>query len=302
MNFHDGPLPERAGLNTPNWAILEGAAEHGITWHMIEGGVDEGDILAQRRFAVSEDETAFSLNSKCYGAALDSFAEVLDQLESGTLNRQPQDLSLRRYHARADRPKAAGALRFDRPVAELLRIVRGLDMGGYWNPLTTAKIRLADQFVAVGQAHATEGAGAAGEILAVTGDDVTIACADGAIRLGTLTTLSGAPLSLRDLLRAGDVLLFLPRVTSTRWKMLRKPARRPRPTGGARCPACCPCRSRCRLLNRVMRKPPTSDCLWTARPQYWLRLRLHGCCAVWARPRDQSRSACPRYSLRQSPG
>ncbi len=206
VNFHDGPLPERAGLNTPNWVILEGAAEHGITWHMIEGGVDEGDILAQRRFAVAENDTAFSLNSKCYGAALDSFAEVLDQLESGTLNRQPQDLSQRHYHARADRPEAAGALRFDRPVAELLRIVRGLDMGGYWNPLTTAKIRVADQFVAVGQAHAAEGAGAAGEILAVTDDGVTIVCADGAIRLGTLTSLSGTPLSLRDLLRAGDVL------------------------------------------------------------------------------------------------
>ena len=26
VNFHDGPLPEAAGLNTPAWAILRGAA------------------------------------------------------------------------------------------------------------------------------------------------------------------------------------------------------------------------------------------------------------------------------------
>lgn len=45
INFHDGPLPEVAGLNTPNWAIATGAAEHGVTWHRMTSGVDEGEIL-----------------------------------------------------------------------------------------------------------------------------------------------------------------------------------------------------------------------------------------------------------------
>lgn len=209
VNFHDGPLPERAGLNTPNWAILDGATEHGITWHLIEGGVDEGDILAQRRFAVAEDETAFSLNSKCYGAALDSFAEVLDQLESDDLRRQPQDLSQRRYHARADRPKAAGVLQCDRPVAELLRVVRGLDMGGYWNPLTSAKIRCGDRVVLVGQAQAVGGEGTPGQVLAVSDTDITLACADGAICLSQLTSPAGAPLRATDLVQKGDRLPLL---------------------------------------------------------------------------------------------
>ena len=46
VNFHDGPLPRYAGLNAPVWAILAGETAHGITWHMIEGGIDEGDVLA----------------------------------------------------------------------------------------------------------------------------------------------------------------------------------------------------------------------------------------------------------------
>ncbi len=29
INFHDGPLPRYAGLNTPAWAIINGEAEHG---------------------------------------------------------------------------------------------------------------------------------------------------------------------------------------------------------------------------------------------------------------------------------
>jgi natural product biosynthesis luciferase-like monooxygenase protein len=206
VNFHDGPLPDRAGLNTPNWAILEGAEEHGITWHLIEGGVDEGDILAQRRFAIAPDETAFSLNSKCYGAALDSFGEVLEQLESGALERTPQDLSHRRYHARKDRPDAAGFLRFDRNRDTLLCLVRGLDMGGYWNPLTTAKIRLPEQVAAVGATQATEGEGIPGEVLAVSANALTVACADGAIELRDLKTLSGGALQPSALLEVGDVL------------------------------------------------------------------------------------------------
>ena len=37
---------------------------------------------------------------------MDSFGDVLDQLEQGTPRRSPQDLSARSYFARDDRPAA----------------------------------------------------------------------------------------------------------------------------------------------------------------------------------------------------
>ncbi|MFU1683798.1 formyltransferase family protein [Phaeobacter piscinae] len=55
VNFHDGPLPRYAGLNTPNWALIEGLRVTGSP-ALIEGGVDEGDILAQRLFAIAGDK------------------------------------------------------------------------------------------------------------------------------------------------------------------------------------------------------------------------------------------------------
>ena len=130
VNFHDGPLPAYAGLNAPNWALINGEARYGITWHLLEGGIDEGDILARRLFDVAADETAFSLNSKCYAAAMDSFGEVITQLESGTPDRTAQDLSQRSYFARAARPAAGGWLDFTRPSEELARLVRSMDFGG----------------------------------------------------------------------------------------------------------------------------------------------------------------------------
>ncbi|WP_424979908.1 MupA/Atu3671 family FMN-dependent luciferase-like monooxygenase [Leisingera sp. S232] len=206
VNFHDGPLPAYAGLNTPNWALINGEPQHGITWHLMESGVDEGDILAQRLFDVADGETAFSLNSKCYAAAMDSFGEVISQLESGDLKRQKQDLSQRRLFAKADRPAAGGMLDFTRPAAELIRLVRALDTGGYWNPMCAAKLRVDEIVVLTGAAAFAEGSGAPGTVLATDRDSLTIAAADGALTLSRLTTPAGQPVAGSKLISAGEQL------------------------------------------------------------------------------------------------
>ncbi|MFN9757525.1 MAG: formyltransferase family protein, partial [Planctomycetota bacterium] len=61
INFHDGPLPRFAGLNTPVWAIAKGEESYGISWHVVTPGIDEGDVLAERSFEISPSETALSL-------------------------------------------------------------------------------------------------------------------------------------------------------------------------------------------------------------------------------------------------
>ena len=207
INFHDGPLPRYAGLNTPNWALMAGEAQHGITWHVMEGGIDEGDILAQRLIDIAEDETAFSLNSKCYAAAMDSFGEVLDQLSTDNLQRQPQDLSQRSYFAKDHRPAAGAILDFSRSAQELSRLVRGLDYGTYWNPLGSAKLLLSDQVLRVGQARPVEVSDAAnvapGTLLSVTGAVVTVACGEGAVALQDITKLAGTKLDLPTLFETG---------------------------------------------------------------------------------------------------
>ncbi len=183
VNFHDGPLPRYAGLNTPAWAIINGESQHGVSWHMIEGGVDEGDLLAQALVEISEDETAFSLNSKCYAAGMESFAEVLGQLERGTPERSPQDLSQRSYFARDDRPAVLGVIDFAKTTAQITAMVRGMDFGGYWNPLGLPKVLQGGAVYIVTAAQAAQGAGAAATVLEANGDHLVVATADGAVAL-----------------------------------------------------------------------------------------------------------------------
>ncbi|MEQ6248528.1 MupA/Atu3671 family FMN-dependent luciferase-like monooxygenase [Sulfitobacter sp. HNIBRBA3233] len=195
VNFHDGPLPRYAGLNTPAWAIVNRERRHGVSWHMIEGGVDEGDLLAQELIDIADGETAFSLNSKCYAAGMESFGRVLAQLETGTLERTPQDLSQRSYFARDDRPAPLGLIDFTQSAAAIDALVRGLDFGGYWNPLGIAKIALDGALYTVARAEVADGAGPAGQVLSSEADALVVACADGAVRLGGVAALGhGQPL------------------------------------------------------------------------------------------------------------
>ncbi|MEM9177966.1 MAG: formyltransferase family protein, partial [Myxococcota bacterium] len=141
INFHDGPLPAYAGMYTPAWALLHGASEYGITFHEMTAGIDDGRILVQKRFPIADGETSLSLNTSCYAAAIEGFAELATQLETDALAPVEQDASGRSYFARHQRPEAAGVLDFDRPAAENARIVRALDFGDrYENPFCAAKV------------------------------------------------------------------------------------------------------------------------------------------------------------------
>jgi len=199
VNFHDGPLPAHAGLNAPVWSLLAGEAEHGITWHLIEGGVDEGRVLEERRFAIAPEDTALTLNTKCFEAGLDSFPGLLAQIEAGAQPR-PQAAGARKLHLRADRPAAMGRIDFALPAADVARLVRALDHGRYWNPLTTAKIDTGARVLNVGSAEVVDGAGAPGTVLAADDGGLVVACGAGAVRLGRLTCqIKGLPV------RPGDV-------------------------------------------------------------------------------------------------
>ncbi|MEH6646336.1 MupA/Atu3671 family FMN-dependent luciferase-like monooxygenase [Sulfitobacter sp.] len=189
VNFHDGPLPRYAGLNTPAWAIINGETQHGVSWHVIEGGVDEGDLLAQELIDIAADDTAFSLNSKCYAAGMESFGRVIAQLEVGVPERTAQDLSQRRYFARNQRPAVLGLIDFNQSTERVCALLRGLDFGGYWNPLGVAKIASGDAVFTVAGAEPVTGEGAVGNVLDASGDTLVVATADGAVKLTGVAAL-----------------------------------------------------------------------------------------------------------------
>ncbi len=208
LNFHDGPLPAYAGLNAPVWALWAGERRYGITWHVMEEGADTGDIVAQEMFDIAPDETALTLNAKCYEAGLRAFGRVLEAMRAPALPRVAQNPSGRSYFARDRRPPALGRLDFTRPAAELARQVRALDHGGYANPVSTARIAAGGRVWLVGRALVEAGrAGAApGEVLDIRADRLVVATGEGALELSALKSATGVPVEVVDFVRVGEVL------------------------------------------------------------------------------------------------
>ena len=200
VNFHDGPLPRYAGLNAPNWALLKGETTHGVTWHRIEGGVDEGRVLARRPVEVQPLMTAFELNAACYAAAIASFPEVLDHFEADDDRQalgEKQDLSERSYFAKDDRPEAMGLIDWHSDGEAVVRLVRALDYGpNYPSPLLFAKlVDAAGRVLLVRQASPANASGTPGQVLEADGQGAVVATAKGAVRIAALTDLEGRPVS-----------------------------------------------------------------------------------------------------------
>jgi len=201
VNFHDGPLPRYAGLNAPMWAILNGEKEYGISWHAMSADIDEGDILLTEPVAITEEDTALSLNTKCFAAALDSFPRLVDQLASGTVQRSPQNLAERTYFGRSARPPAAGFLDWQRPALELQRLVRGLNTGDYENSLGSAKVLLGDTGYIVEQAEVLAGSAVPGEVVRLDSESIVVGTGKELIAIQALRSLNGDQVPLEQVIK-----------------------------------------------------------------------------------------------------
>ncbi|WP_404481568.1 MupA/Atu3671 family FMN-dependent luciferase-like monooxygenase [Novosphingobium sp. BL-52-GroH] len=196
INFHDGLLPDYAGLNTPVWALMNGEARHGISWHLMTADIDAGDLLLTRSFDLDADDSALSVNTKCFVAAIDSFDALVAGLESDTLAPRGQGDATGRLYGLAARPAAAGTIDWSTDARDIARLVRALDHGTYANPLGAAKTSLNGKVMLVGTASVLSWRSeqAPGTIVAIDEDGLVVATASEDLRIGGLTTCGGTPI------------------------------------------------------------------------------------------------------------
>ncbi len=202
INFHDGPLPGAAGINAPVWALLDGEHRHGVTWHRMQAEVDRGDILATRDVELEETDTAFSANTKCFAAAVESFGMMVDGLADGTLLPRPQAEGQGRYRGLADRPARAATIDWRAPAEDIVRLIRALDHGGHANPLGLPKFSLDGTLYLAGGANAGDAMaeGEPGDVVGVDGSRLTVASGTTAVVIERITTLDGRPADLSVLI------------------------------------------------------------------------------------------------------
>lgn len=196
INFHDGPLPRYAGLNAPVWALLEGTRSYGISWHLMTAEPDTGDIVEQELFELDAEETALSLNTRCFEAGVAAFERLLPRLASSELGARPQELSLRSYYELGRPLPNGGVIDPSGSAEEVVRLVRALDFGHYANPVASAWLANQEGGVRVASAEARDG-GVSSPVGTVRVDNggLALQCAEGTVVLSGLTMADGQPLT-----------------------------------------------------------------------------------------------------------
>jgi UDP-4-amino-4-deoxy-L-arabinose formyltransferase/UDP-glucuronic acid dehydrogenase (UDP-4-keto-hexauronic acid decarboxylating) len=91
LNLHGSLLPKYRGRCPVNWVLVHGEKETGLTLHYMTPRPDDGDICAQRKIAIDEEDTARTLFEKSVAVGVDLLDEVLPKIREGMAPRLPQD-------------------------------------------------------------------------------------------------------------------------------------------------------------------------------------------------------------------
>jgi methionyl-tRNA formyltransferase len=124
IGFHPAALPRLRGRGVIPWTILRNEATAGSTLFWLDEGTDSGDILLQRIFDVDAQETARSLYDKHARNMREMVPEAIGMIAAGRAVRLAQDESQASYCAK--RTPADGLIDWQRPAAEILRLVRAV--------------------------------------------------------------------------------------------------------------------------------------------------------------------------------
>lgn len=187
VNVHGSILPRWRGASPVQAALLSGDAETGVSIMRMEAGMDTGGVFAELRTPIGADENAGGLSARLAegGAAL--LVATLPRIASGEAVAAAQVDGLatvcpkiRREDGRAD---------FTRPALELVRRLRAFTP---WPGLFAYRGGRRVKLLAAREAQARMGA-TPGEVLAA-GDEIVLACGEGALSVTALQAEGRKPL------------------------------------------------------------------------------------------------------------
>jgi methionyl-tRNA formyltransferase len=194
LNLHASLLPRWRGAAPIQRAIMAGDAESGVAVMKMEAGLDTGPVGLVERVAIGADMTAGELHDRLMIVGADLMGRALAALERGGLNFTPQPEAGVTYAAKIE--KGETRIDWSKPAKQVHDHIRGLSpFPGAWFELDGVRVKVLRSTLAAGS-------GAAGEVL---DDQLTIACADGAVRLTEVQKAGSKAMGAGDFLRGNEL-------------------------------------------------------------------------------------------------
>ena len=192
FNIHASLLPRWRGAAPIQRALLAGDRESGVSIMQMDAGLDTGPVLSRHPVPITAEDDAGTLHDKLAAVGGQAIVAALVDLQTGHSHPVPQPASGVTYAAKIE--KADTRLDWTQPAKALERAVRAFrPTPGAYGLLEGAPVKL-------WRARVVDGAGAPGSVLR-TGDELVIACGDGALAVSELQRAGGKKLSAQEFLR-----------------------------------------------------------------------------------------------------
>lgn len=124
INVHASLLPRWRGAAPIHRAIMEGDTETGISFMLMNEGLDTGPIIETEKIEISSDETAGSLHNKLAQLSAESIGDIIHKFSEGEIIPASQSDAGSNY---ADKVSAGDRkIDWSKPAVEIDRQIRGL--------------------------------------------------------------------------------------------------------------------------------------------------------------------------------
>jgi methionyl-tRNA formyltransferase len=124
VNVHYAPLPRYRGRATVNWAVISGEPFTAITIHVVDHGLDTGNVLFQHPVAIDRDDTVGDLYDRLNQLQRQHLGDTVVSFLDGDVG-VPQAAEPPTYGC--TRLPADGEIDWSAPTENVAALIRGLD-------------------------------------------------------------------------------------------------------------------------------------------------------------------------------
>jgi methionyl-tRNA formyltransferase len=194
LNLHASLLPRWRGAAPIQRAIMAGDTETGIMVMRMDEGLDTGPVALGERVAIGPDATAGEMHDRLSQLGADLISRALAALARESLVFHPQGETGVTYAHKISKEECR--IDWSRPAHAVHNQIRGLSPspGAFFE----ADFGRGDERIRVLRSSLADGRGPPGTII---GDELTMACGNGAVRLLTLQRAGKAPMDPASFLR-----------------------------------------------------------------------------------------------------
>ena len=178
IQYHPSLLPRHRRPSSINWPIIWGETRTGLSIFWPDDGLDEGEILLQKEVDIEDTDTLGSLYfEQLFPLGVRSMLEAVDRVAAGDAPRRKQDHAAATYEGWCRHELVQ--VNWHLPMQSTWNLIRGSNpQPGAWTRFEGRTVKIFDC-----AKDDTALSRQPGEVTAVQGGTLTVACPDGQLRI-----------------------------------------------------------------------------------------------------------------------